>query len=282
MSVFQGRTLVVATMHGKERVIAPLLEEQLGVRCVVPPDFDSDRYGTFTREVARAGDQLEAARSKAHAAMDLVGADLAVASEGSFGPDPLIPFVRSDLELVLLCDARLGHEVRGVHRSAETNLAGAWVTSCAQALEFAERAGFPSHGVIPRLDDTSASGIHKSVRERGALSDAVRALLEQAPAGRVYLETDMRAHRNPTRMRVIERATEALLENIAATCPTCAAPGFVVTELEAGLPCAWCDSPTDLPLAELRRCAACGDSAREPVTRYGVAADPGNCAWCNP
>ena len=64
MSCFAGRTLVVATMHGKERVIAPLLEERLGVRCVVPAGFDTDRYGTFTRDVARAGDQLEAAREK--------------------------------------------------------------------------------------------------------------------------------------------------------------------------------------------------------------------------
>ncbi|MCA8922731.1 MAG: hypothetical protein KDD82_13035 [Planctomycetes bacterium] len=282
MSVFAGRTLVVATMHGKERVIAPLLEEQLGVRCVVPDGFDSDRFGTFTREVARAGDQLAAARAKARAAMQLAGADLGVASEGSFDADPLVPFLMSDLELVLLCDARSGHEIRGVHRTADTNVAGAWVTSVDEGLAFAERVGFPSHGVIPRLDEQRAEGLEKSIRTRAELRRAIRALLGRSVGGRIYLETDMRAHRNPTRMRAIQRATEALVENATAVCPSCAAPGFSVADLRRGLPCGWCGVGTDLPLEEVRRCAPCGATASQPSARFGETADPRYCSSCNP
>ncbi|MBA9076754.1 hypothetical protein [Rufibacter quisquiliarum] len=50
---FEGRTLVIATMHRKEEVIAPLAEKYLGVTCQVPLHFDSDALGTFSGEVER-------------------------------------------------------------------------------------------------------------------------------------------------------------------------------------------------------------------------------------
>ena len=51
----RGRTAVPGTKHGKEQVIAPLLDEHLGVRVVVPDGFDTDRFGTFTSDVDHAG-----------------------------------------------------------------------------------------------------------------------------------------------------------------------------------------------------------------------------------
>ena len=39
--LFKGRKLVIATMHEKERVIAPLLEKNLGVEVVVPKAVNS-------------------------------------------------------------------------------------------------------------------------------------------------------------------------------------------------------------------------------------------------
>ncbi|HSM26634.1 MAG TPA: hypothetical protein VK855_00855, partial [Thioalkalivibrio sp.] len=56
-----GRTLVLLTRHGKERVIAPMLESALGCRVDLVDGFDTDQLGTFTREIPRAGTQLEAA-----------------------------------------------------------------------------------------------------------------------------------------------------------------------------------------------------------------------------
>lgn len=63
--MFEGRTAVLATMHHKERVIAPILEPALGLRTVVPQKFDADAFGTFSREVKRVGGQREVARHKA-------------------------------------------------------------------------------------------------------------------------------------------------------------------------------------------------------------------------
>ena len=50
---FRGRLAVLATMHRKEQAIAPVLEEMLGLRIEVAHGLDTDRFGTFTREIPR-------------------------------------------------------------------------------------------------------------------------------------------------------------------------------------------------------------------------------------
>ena len=42
----------------------------------------------------------------------------------------------------------------------------------------------------------------------------------------VYTETDMRSVFNPTRINVIEKANEQLVEKIKSVCPNCKIPGF--------------------------------------------------------
>jgi hypothetical protein len=66
---FRGRLAVLATMHRKERAIAPVLEETFGLRVEVLQGFDTDRFGTFTRAVPRPGTQLETARDLARLAL---------------------------------------------------------------------------------------------------------------------------------------------------------------------------------------------------------------------
>jgi hypothetical protein len=280
--LFKGRKLVIATMHEKERVIAPLLKKHLGVEIVVPTRFDSDKFGTFTREIKRAGSQLEAARAKAHAAMAIEGVDLAVASEGSFGAHPSIPFIQSNLELVLLVDKKNGREIRGHYRTQETNMSGHYVATVEEALSFARTIGFPRHGVIVRKTENGRYGIYKNIRTEEELIDTVRKMLARPFIKRVFVETDMRAHRNPTRAKAIERATKDLIKNIFSLCPMCQAPGFVVTDFEKGLKCSFCGLPTDLPLNEIYHCDACGHREKKAVAKYGKTADPQYCGYCNP
>lgn len=79
----QGKTAVVATMHGKERVIIPTLAP-LGLAFLPRPPIDTDRFGTFTRDIRRAGSQKEALAAKARAGLAAAPeADYAVASEGA-------------------------------------------------------------------------------------------------------------------------------------------------------------------------------------------------------
>lgn len=281
MHPFAGRKLLIATMHGKERAIGPILEAALGVTIVVPARFDSDRFGTFTGETARAGDQFEAARAKAVAAMADEGVDLAVASEGSFGAHPSVPFARSNLELMLLIDARHGHEIKGHHRTGETNLDGRQVANVPEAIAFAREIGFPEHGVIVR-DSERGSRIRKDVRTEAELVSAVEDMLSGMFRTSAFIETDMRAHRNPTRMQAIARATEDLVRNIVSRCPQCDAPGFVAVSVETGLPCAACGRPSDLPRSEHRLCPRCQFSETRAVRTYGETADPRYCESCNP
>ncbi len=62
MYILKGRKIVIATMYKKEQVIAPLIKKHFDVEIVVPKQFNSDKFGTFTRDIKRAGNQLEAAR----------------------------------------------------------------------------------------------------------------------------------------------------------------------------------------------------------------------------
>jgi len=62
--MFKGRSLVIATKHEKEKVIAPLLEQALNVVCFIQEGFDTDTLGTFTGEIERELDPIATARQK--------------------------------------------------------------------------------------------------------------------------------------------------------------------------------------------------------------------------
>jgi hypothetical protein len=283
MKPFAGRRLLIATMHGKEHVVAPILESQLGVTCVVPDSrFDSDRFGTFTRDIKRPGDQLETARRKAHKAAELMDIDLVVSTEGSFGMHPSIPLVPSNLELVLLLDLQHGYEIKGHYRTPETNMHHQWVRSVDEALAWASKIGFPDHGVIVRMGEQFPLGIYKDIETEADLIRSVSRLLKIPFRQKVFLETDMRAHRNPKRMKAIEQATTNLVSRLQVACPKCSTPGFGVEDVILGLPCDWCGAPTELPRQEIHRCHACGFEQTKPIASSSQTADPKYCEFCNP
>ncbi len=149
---FSDRTAVLATMHQKERVIAPILNRELGVKVIVPANFDTDRFGTFTRDIPRTGNQLEAARHKAEKVLAATGESLAIASEGFFFPHPAFPFIVCDRELVLLRDRVNNLEIVGEELSTETNYAHKSVQTIEEALEFAQKVGFPEHALVVMTD----------------------------------------------------------------------------------------------------------------------------------
>jgi hypothetical protein len=74
---YSGRRVALLTQHGKERVIAPVLDAALGCRVERVNGFDTDLIGTFTRDIPRTGTQVEAARRKARIGMELSGLPLA-------------------------------------------------------------------------------------------------------------------------------------------------------------------------------------------------------------
>ena len=281
---YKNTVAVLATMHGKERVIGPVLAQGLGLRVALAMGMNTDRFGTFSREIERTGSQLDAARAKIAAGFDYAPyARAGLASEGSFGPHPYIPFLAPGRELVLLIDRERGLELTGHFASPETNYGHAVVSDMEAAAAFAQRSKFPEHGLIVMgcVDEKPAPGLalFKDVVDFAALEKAVGLVV--AKCGAAFVEADMRAHRNPTRMRAIARAASDLVRRFRSRCPACALPGFDVTERIAGLPCECCSEPTHVIRAEILTCQAC-DYRRERPATSATTADPGRCESCNP
>jgi len=279
---YQSRQAVIATMHQKEAVIAPLFTKAFGLSLVVPPDFNTDRFGTFTRDVERHGSQLEAARAKAQAALVQTGETLAIASEGSFGPHPQVPWVSANVELILLLDQHHGFEVHATHLSLETNYAHDDVATLEEAIAFAEKAKFPSHGLVLSTTAQPDAVRVKGIRDWDSLKKEFERILAIAPTGLVHLETDMRAMYNPTRMQVIQQTTEQLIHKLQQPCPRCHTPGFAVVETVPGLPCQWCGTPTHLPIHEILSCQTCEHQVTQQIAHQPSFADPVCCPVCNP
>lgn len=275
---------ILATMHGKEQVIAPILEQGLGLKVELATGIDTDRFGTFSHDIERTGSQLDAAKAKiASGFAHFSNARVGIASEGSFGPHPFIPFVPVAREIVLLVDRESGLEIVGHDVSLDTNFSHKVVTDVASALAFAEAVKFPEHGlvVLGAQDDKPAPALalFKKIDDAAELEAAVSKVI--GICGTAFVETDMRAHRNPTRMTAIGRAASDLVRRYNSLCPVCQWPGYDVTERIKGLPCSLCGEPTEVIRAEVLSCRKC--THREERTVAGRnQADPGQCAQCNP
>lgn len=284
MDLLAGRVLVLATMHRKETAIAPILEQNLGVTVIVPQNFNTDSFGTFTREIPRPGTQLEAAQLKAKKALELTGETLAVASEGSFTPHPYFPSLAVNREIVFLCDRLHDWQLYGEAVSTQTNYNHRTVKTWQEALDFAEKVDFPSHGLIVMVSPNSKGSeeIFKGLTTPEQLKTAFNQALELSPNGQVHLETDMRAMYNPTRMVAIAQATENLVQKIQNRCPNCQFPGFEIIERRIGLPCELCQLPTQLVRSVLYGCQRCGERQEQLYPDGVKTADPSRCNYCNP
>ncbi len=278
--MFQERKLIIATKHKKESVIAPILEKELGVCCFIDTAFDTDILGTFTGEIERALDPISTAREKCLRAMELNNCDLGVASEGSFGPHPSMFFVNADDEFLIFIDNKNGIEVIVRELSTSTNFNGRQIQNQRELLEFANQTEFPKHGLILRKSKDENIDIYKGITNVEVLKRTFEYLHSRYNS--VYVETDMRAMYNPTRMSVIEKATQKLVQKIKSTCPQCQMPGFGITEARKGLECNLCGSPTSSTLSYIYVCQHCKFTKEEMYPNKKTTEDPAYCDYCNP
>lgn len=281
-SLYAGRTIVMTTKHGKERQVSLPLRVGLGATLAVAEGIDTDLLGTFTGEVPREGSPREVAIRKARLGMTS-GLPLGLASEGSFGPDPLVPFITVHHELLAFVDEERGIELCEQVATADTNFAHTAVADMAELHPFLQRVGFPAHALIVRPRQAARQhAIRKGLQTHAELEQAIEAAARWSDDGLARVETDMRAHLNPSRARAIRRLAFRLAARLRRHCPGCDAPGWGRVDVEAGLPCRWCDMPTDLTLHEVYACAACDHQGRYRRPDGLVAADPGQCPRCNP
>lgn len=277
---YAGRRIALLTQHGKERVIAPVLDATLDCQVERVSGFDTDTLGTFSREIPRAGTQLEAARRKARVGMDLSGLPLGLASEGAFGADPMAGLFPWNVELLVFIDDERGIEVAGLAQQAARVshlLTGDWE----RVEQFAVKAGFPEHHLVLRPHSQDDLRMEKGIDNWAALESVFNRLRSEAENGQVFIEHDVRAHAHPTRMEVIRLAAENLAAKLNSACPACGIPGFWIVERVAGLPCAGCGTPTREIRADMLACVKCSHRERRERAGAGLA-DPARCDYCNP
>lgn len=280
VEIFRKRDVIIATMHRKEKIIAPLFKNEYQMKCEVPKGFNTDQFGTFSGEIERIKNPLETARVKALAALSNTSATLAIASEGSFGPNPESPFITGNEELVILIDVKNDFEIIGRHFTEKTNFNHQKIENLNDLKEFTTRIGFPEHGVILKSsDNTLPEIIIKDFLNFLSLENQVIELLNKGKI--ITAETDMRAMNNPTRMEAIRLATKNLIANINLLCPECNAPGFNIVDAIRGLTCSLCKLPTKGIKAYSFSCKKCCFNCNRE--KNGITfQDPTFCDYCNP
>lgn len=277
-----NQSVSLATKHGKQRAIR-LPFRAIGFNLIVPENIETDALGTFTGEVERQGDVREVLLQKARLGMKLTELPRGIASEGSFAPHPLLPFVAADYELMVFIDDEKGFQVIEQIVSTETNFSHIKTSSVTGLKKFLRRAGFPKHAVIARPNDRiAAEFMFKGLQKKDDLIEAFEKCRAASNDGIVHIETDMRAHLNPTRMKIIRRLAIKLARRLSSLCPQCQTPGFGLVDVERGLQCALCGLPTQLVRAEIHGCPKCEFRAIVPLPNAAPSADPTYCGFCNP
>ena len=223
MSPYNKAQIILATKHGKEAVIRQPFLHHFNASIFVPPDFDTDQFGTFTGEIARVKTAFETVIEKAKVAATNYGFDYAMASEGSFGPHPAVFFAPGNVELMSFIDLKNDITVVESILSNDTNYAYIDITPNQNYNDFLKNAKFPSHAIIVKSQNDNAI-IQKGIQTIDALNKALIIGFTKYP--RLRLETDMRAMMNPMRLSVIEKLAVIVVNRLKNSCRKCQAPGF--------------------------------------------------------
>jgi len=282
-NAFSGRRAVLATMHGKDQAIAPVFRTSLNLIVVPAKGIDTDALGTFSGEVPRRGTMLETAVAKARLGMERARLPFGMASEGSFGPHPLFPIIPAGFELLAFVDDERGTTIHESLVIEDTNFAHLVAAPKEPIAKFLAQVGFPSHGLIvrPNVGGTEAA-LAKGIVDLPALQSAIAAAAALSDDGSARVDTDMRAHLNPTRMKSLIALATRLSDRLSRLCPSCAAPGWGRIKVIQGLPCEMCDTATEWVLSEVFGCAACTHQEERPRADGLTHTGPANCPACNP
>jgi hypothetical protein len=268
---------VMPTMHDKGRLIAPAFKEILDMT-IEEVHIDTDVLGTFSGEIERTGTSLETAIKKAQLGIEASGAPYAIASEGSIGPDPFMPFVNADIETMVFIDEILGIQVQATHKSNEI-LAFTTDTTKGNLEKLLTKFDFPNHAVIVKPRD--GTGAIKGIKNLLDLEKAIEKSCTVSSDGQAIIESDLRAMSSPSRQKNISDAGLKLVRRLAQTCPECTIPGWGLTDYLKGVPCSECGEIShEAVRQEVLGCVACEFTALGTV--INLTLDPSRCTSCNP
>ena len=277
---YKNQKIALTTKHDKLRLIAPAFTEQIGCE-LVEVNLDTDQLGTFTGEIERIDPPRETAIAKARLGMRATGLQIGIASEGSIGVDPLVPFLQSDIEHMVLVDDARGIVIAESYRTFEITAATITVAPGGDLTEFLADADFPNHALIVRPSGTPSNNAIKGITDPQQLFDAITSRAQISPDGLVVVESDLRAMHSPSRQKNITEAAKLLAARVAQLCPACHLPGWGRVGYERGLPCEACGRMQANAIRQERLgCVGCDHTDLGPVLATSV--DPANCGGCNP
>lgn len=274
---YNSKTAVLTSKHQKLDLLRPSLESATGLS-LIEQAMDTDQLGTFSGEIERLGSPLEVAIKKAQLGMIATGLPLGVASEGSIGPDPFVPFVISNIETLVFVDQELDIVISETFRSLDIVSATTQTFPGQDLTEYLAKVGFPEQRVIAK---STIGGVEKGLGSISSLEQAIAKLALEANESKVSLEPDYRAMHCPTRRVNIEHAAKALALRVASLCPECNAPGWGKKDFVRGLRCSDCGSDhPDAIAQELKTCVRC--DFFQPGMVLAESLDPSKCFSCNP
>lgn len=217
-----GLPVLIATMHGKEAVLGPQLAG-LGFQVLLPLDYDTDLLGTFSGDVRRPGTAIEAALEKARRACIATGVPRAISSEGSYRPcQKQFPGARN-AEILAFVDLENGQEVVEVMTDLPTTFVKGRVPADFSAPEvqaLLSAMGWPNARAMVVPEDPGhgvvmPEWVFKGLADAPSLIEAMRVCAAHSTDGRVHLESDLRAHMNPSRMASVARVGERLAQRLS-------------------------------------------------------------------
>ena len=278
LNAYRDAKVVLPTLHGKGVLAKHTFKEHLGMY-VEELEIDTDQFGTFSGDIERKLSPIESAIAKAKLGLTLSGHTYALASEGTVGADPSVPFINSDIECVVFVDSAndliISHTYRSFDISAYTHeyIAGEDLDA------FLSKADFPNHQLIVKSLDSGVIALAKGISTKPDLMS----VLHKAKEGglkKVVIESDLRAHASPSRAENIKKAFTELAIRISSLCPGCESPGWGIRSSLRGLPCTDCGEDSDAIRAYVYGCISCTFTAEGDPIATNI--DPSRCSWCNP
>lgn len=193
---------------------------------------------------------------------------------------PVFFFANANEEILLFIDKKKDIEIIVRELTFETNFNGSEIKTIKELEEFVKNSKFPTHGIILRKAKNDSTFIEKGITNLDQLYITFKYLISMY--GSAFIETDMRAMYNPTRMKVIENATYKLAKKINSLCPKCSIPGFGIIDSKSGLPCDLCNFPTQSTLSHIYSCQKCNYIKEDFFPNGRKKEDPMYCDICNP
>ena len=274
------KRIALTTKHDKLRFIKPAFDEYVGCE-LFEVNLDTDQLGTFSGEIERIAPPLETAIQKARLGMKETGLLLGIASEGSVGPDSVVPFIHSNIERLILVDDEKGIVITETHRSFDITVATITAAPDQDLTSFLEKADFPNHALIVRPNTQIKSNCIKGITNYEQLMGAIDISSQLSPNGFVVIESDLRAMHSPSRQRNIEEVAKLLAMRVNLLCPNCQIPGWGRVGYEKGLNCSECELENpDAIRQEKLGCVKCDHVELGKV--IASVLDPAQCNFCNP